>query len=330
MKKLVKNIVQFFHPGTEHTYTKWEKTNNFKLWNNGPHHRKFLKAKGCVVNNAEIVEADVPLYFWGEWEPDSFIAKLTCVGRFLHKYRHVPVLIMNRRGMQKQPSKNPASSCYPVATNCQNTDPFVFGDYFLYSCCQQQTKKWHQTQMCVLECGSLILFGSSCNSQDKSKAGFMLDTVFVVSDRRDYKVASYYTDLAGFVPNDYYYIMGFKYWNVKNDEFVCYKGATIHNQVDGMYSFVPCRTGEEAANGFERPVLRDRDFASIGAKIIADRMTQSFRIVPINGFTIKNVWDGLVSLLDKRGYRQGVMIEYDRFNTYSSLKSSISKKVFVP
>lgn len=57
----------------------------------------------------------------------------------------------------------------------QNTDPFIFGDCFVYSNCLQSLRR-----MRSLPDGTLILFGSEIpiNGQD----AFVLDTVFVVRD----------------------------------------------------------------------------------------------------------------------------------------------------
>ena len=61
----------------------------------------------------------------------------------------------------------------------QNTDPFVFGESFLYTCCQQ-FKNNRPTQLRYLAPGSVILFGSHRGGR------FLLDTVFVTRRSRDH------------------------------------------------------------------------------------------------------------------------------------------------
>jgi hypothetical protein len=72
----------------------------------------------------------------------------------------------------------------------QNTDPFVFGERFLFTICQQHTATG-PTQLRFLERGSVILFGSSVGRR------FVLDTVFVVSRWIDHDHASYQQKLEG-------------------------------------------------------------------------------------------------------------------------------------
>ncbi len=62
-------FVQFIHPGGEHTAN----AGRFRTWNVGPHKRKFLEIRGSYAKNGKALE-DM-LYFWGEWEPESEIAK---------------------------------------------------------------------------------------------------------------------------------------------------------------------------------------------------------------------------------------------------------------
>jgi hypothetical protein len=76
----------------------------------------------------------------------------------------------------------------------QNTDPFVFGDRFLYTCCKQRLRSGRPTQLRYLPHGSLVLFGSHISG------GFGLDTVFVVDDGADHVTPSGVSD---HVPNEY-------------------------------------------------------------------------------------------------------------------------------
>ncbi|MGC2450497.1 MAG: hypothetical protein WA477_22795, partial [Candidatus Sulfotelmatobacter sp.] len=79
----------------------------------------------------------------------------------------------------------------------QNTDPFVFGQQFHYTGCQQRTTKG-ATQLRCLSKGSVILFGSC-----EDRSAFVLDTVFVVDRWVDHDRANYRTVLAEAVSQEY-------------------------------------------------------------------------------------------------------------------------------
>ena len=92
-----------------------------KAWNTGEHRRKFLQARGSYIEAQDTAPETSELVFWGEWEPESEgnpIASPVPDGpRWVHRPYYV----------------RPAS--YPG--DLQNTDPFVFGDRFLYTLCRQ-------------------------------------------------------------------------------------------------------------------------------------------------------------------------------------------------
>lgn len=114
-------------------------------WNRDErHYRKFIRNKGTFIENIEdsVPKNDI-VSFWGEWEGHSIFRKSDLGGI------HEPFHSVFNRGIQ-------------------NTDPYVFGDYFKYAICSQKGI------MTDLEPGSMILFGTT------KKEGFVLDTVFVV------------------------------------------------------------------------------------------------------------------------------------------------------
>lgn len=67
------NIIQFLHPDEEHGVDDRKKM--IMYWNQGPHKRKFLKARGQYVTASGTLPEQVPLLFWGEWEPNSHVVK---------------------------------------------------------------------------------------------------------------------------------------------------------------------------------------------------------------------------------------------------------------
>lgn len=161
-------IILFYHPGAEARPNQIDPSGRefFKEWNYltenqegklcGDHCRNFIKSRGEYVDSSGQKHSG-DLAFWGEWEPEA---------RVVEKYGEYDC---------------PTRLVEPIAcnpTNCrpQNTDPFVFGEYFRYSNCKQNS------QMCGnlkrLQKGDMILFGSGSHTTRI----FSLDTVFVVDE----------------------------------------------------------------------------------------------------------------------------------------------------
>lgn len=153
-------LVQFPHLGNEH---KCNSTDQVKEWNTGNHTRKFIRAKGKYLLDLVSEEKNDDLMFWGEWECESLFEeiKYNSDRRIDYpKYIHKPIInVSNKAGLQ-------------------NTDPYVFGENFIFSCCKQQSFK----QLKNLKPGSIVVFGSKLNNN------FVIDTVFVVKDGQDYNV----------------------------------------------------------------------------------------------------------------------------------------------
>lgn len=296
-------IVQFTHPGGEHSLTNQEKKNGIKQWNYGSHKRKFIKAIGQYVMEDGCLSARQDLLFWGEWEPTSKICPMvSTVGTgVLPQYVHEPFLQGTSGTLILPPYKNSKGK------ERQNTDPCVFGDAFLYSCCKQR-KKIHKstmtqfTQLGVLDKGSIILFGSTI-SHNQGGPYFVLDTVFVVGDYKDYQNYHAQTDLSSFVSKDYFDLMGFHNWN-KNNHFVCYKGATVGNTIDGMFSFVPCRQSLSGMVGFPRVKLTSADIS-----FISDNLNAAPKY--IDSCSSKCCWMNICDIVKKQGFELGVNFEYN-------------------
>ena len=113
-------FVQFPHPGKEHEPDRCGK----KAWskNNVAHRRKFLSLSGEWIEQ-DGCRRNGELYAWGEWEPESdLVRELRQPGadpqypRYLWNPYYVPR--DDIRGLH-------------------NTDPFIFGESFLYSNCRQ-------------------------------------------------------------------------------------------------------------------------------------------------------------------------------------------------
>jgi hypothetical protein len=193
-----------------------------------------MKARGGYVTADGRRDGEV--VFWGEWEPES---------RVLHRY--------DAHGGMPHFLYEPFF--VPPATTewRQNTDPFVFGDCFLYTGCMQHTKRG-ATQVRHLSRGSIVLFGSH-----RGESGFVLDTAFVVDrhidhDRSDHEV------VLGTDVSDTYRTVTIEPWYrggvPQAQSHRLYFGATVERPVGRMYSFFPCQPYDDAQAGFARPTIR--------------------------------------------------------------------------
>lgn len=149
------SLVQFMHPGSEAGKANLT-VGDIISWNYlGKHKRKFLSCFGDYI--ADLSNPDIKtgeLCFWGEWEPSSEI---------IATYKENIPRYLSR----------PTWNDFPkTIKEINNTDPVVFGKYFFYTNCQQNTKRY-ATGLSKLHDGTLILFGSHINND------FYLDTVFV-------------------------------------------------------------------------------------------------------------------------------------------------------
>jgi len=222
-------FVQFPHPGPEHQ----PDAEGFKDWNRGTHKRKFLKSYGHYVDNNKQIDDDI--VFWGEWEPQSCVVK----------YYQTP-----KADYPKYLNK-PYYETPNDRLKCQNTDPFVFGESFYYTGCRQY-RKGKPTQLRHLNRGSLVLFGSSVRSH------FVLDTVFVVADYIDHAKSNWKSVLDGRISTTYRSVTIEPWYNEDRPESQIHRlyiGATVHNPLNGMFSFFPCQQFNKIGNGFARPEI---------------------------------------------------------------------------
>jgi len=302
-------IIQFVHPGSQYGLPR----GNQMGWNKKTYHRrKFLKTKGQYVDaGGSTVEAD--LCFWGEWEPDSYFEKISPEMPNPKDYPnavHTPILKMGETDIE-----------------AKNTDPLVLtGGEFIYSLCQQYRKyNKNQVKPTLLNClapGSIILFGSHI-SETNGETYFALDTVFVVACSRRYKESTAQESLGDFVPDDYYYIRRLGQSASSSScsapaksgcspvsscntdmELNCYKGATVKNPVDGMFSFVPCRKAD--GNGFGRVKLTQAELSGI-----SNKLQQGFNGIELNE-SPKTFWDRLKEIVESQGYLLGVQFSYEK------------------
>ena len=247
-------IIQFLHPGAEHS------CNSGSAWNEGNHKRKYIEILGHYLQNLESEPKESkPLYFWGEWEAQS-----NC--------REIQNPVVNGPNYIFNPYYQ-----LPLPINAANTDPFIFGDQFYYCICKQA----HYTCLRDLEPGDVLLFGSCKNRQ------FVLDTVFVVKNKRQYKFSRLsqlrndfnktFSEISLLPLEQLVSIEQKKIIEHDNiciplesddesdyctsnseDTYFIYEAVMYRDRNDfqGMFSYAPCLTNEEEGrNGFARPVI---------------------------------------------------------------------------
>ena len=313
-------IIQFVHSGREHTLSPTEKKNGIKEWNCGSHRRKFMLAQGQYVQGNSTLSPVQDILFWGEWEPTSEVKRLQIPagGDRVPKWLHKPFLRIGKGGNVILPKPTLTSNtsktcsctqkhtcapthshkCCPSNGINQDTDPFVFGDEFLYSNCRQT----NLTVMRNLAKGTIILFGSYVLS-GPSAPYFELDTVFVVGENRSYTPKTVKKDLSGFVPPQYLPIMGYGRQNT-SPQFTCYKGASFNNHVNGMYSFVPCKPCGGPVAGFQKPKLTSATLSLIAKNLLSVKYTNS--TLQQN----KVVWNKIRNIINQQGFYEGVNLQY--------------------
>jgi hypothetical protein len=231
---VIRCFVQFIHPGPEHGID----SPGAKGWNVGEHRRKFLRSSGEYVDEPGAAPAKADLVFWGEWEPESKVEPIAQPGVWDGpQWLHTPYYIR-------------PDSYWPDGQGLQNTDPFVFGDHFLYTLCKQ-SKEGRPTFLRDLAAGSLILFGSHKGGE------FILDTALVVAEGVLHDFDNWTSALLGHVTEIYEDVtIRPAYEGFGEHELRLYKGATREEPIGGMFSFVPCLPIDVGRAGFARPSIR--------------------------------------------------------------------------
>lgn len=288
-------FVQFSHPQREHGPT------DGKTWHRREqsHMRKFMQLHGRWMIDVHGDQQTGDLHAWGEWEPESeLITRLgPPAGDSLYPRDLWPRYLW-------RPYYNPKDSYEGL----HNTDPFIFGPFFLYSNCFQSSKPGLKR----LDKGSVIAFGSG--KKIDGEWHWMLDTVFVVRDYKKYRLSHVLDDLKDCVPSTFLDVTGgplcadatggFSCGPPREEQLRLYRGATPDDPVDGMFSFFPASPARDDA-GFPRP------FVDLSAEYFNPR---SFRSP--SGFTcprtldeLRDLWTSLANQVRKAGLVLGTYAE---------------------
>ena len=302
-------FVQFPHPGGEHKPDgvgkigwnkahRWNKTH--RKYSVNPHKRKFIQFRGQWIDEDGNRHSG-NLHAWGEWEPES---ELICEFDPKDSGPHHPNYLW-------KPYWTPRNSYRCL----HNTDPFIFGDCFLYSNCGQSAKS--KKSLKHLDRGSVIAFGSGKEIDGQRK--WVLDTVLVVRDSVPYDALNPRETLKGKVPDEFLEVTGgpLVAWAKdpkegsasaacapKSKRLRLYRGATPDDPIDEMFSFFPAIPADGEA-AFARPVvcLDDKYFTSgncqapkgAGRNLCPD--------------TIRDLWGALVTQVREGGLVLGTRAE---------------------
>lgn len=265
-------FVQFSHPGPEHRPDRgggkaWHR--RFKDGRPQSHMRKFMQLRGQWIDAAGDGRSGAPgvgtaraaspprtdaagdrqsgaLHAWGEWEPESELVTefSPADGGALH-----PCYLW-------RPYYVPKSSYRDL----HNTDPFIFGPRFFYSNCFQSSRPGLKR----LGKGSVIAFGSSKKIDGARR--WMLDTVLVVSDFKDYRASDALDALQDWAPAAFLDVTarplraspgvnsGPSCGSTGEERLRLYRGATPDDPVDGLFSFFPASPAS-GDTGFPRPLI---------------------------------------------------------------------------
>jgi len=271
-------FVQFPHPGGEHgpdadggTLKRWEIDSN-------DHARKFMVAPGAWRDAPDTSTEVGDIVFWGEWESASTVSSVTEPLRGGPRWIHRAFY----EGLKDAPAD---------ATR-QNTDPFIFGERFLYTYCRQRGNR----KLRELAVGSLILFGS------KKGKRFVLDTVLVVGNSVAH-TSSDYVETAAACTNrvfrettlDPMYQQGSKGCRL-------YLGATAERPTNGMFSFTPCLPARDQRT-FARPAIE------LPEPLIKIGRTQQAGTIPVSDASqLSELWHRVITQVVEQGCMLGVWV----------------------
>jgi hypothetical protein len=295
-----KLMVQLNHPGNQKPFAignGYQKVNNLIIreWNSDDgHYRKFICNDGEYLSTLDSKPQNGKLLFWGEWEGNSVFTPLT-----------------NR---QNYPNGIHEPFHSTLIRGGQNTDPYVYGDYFKYATCKQTG------QLCELDNNSLILFGSTYPSLN----AFYLDTIFVV------KCHETAIDVCGNEASNYSLIYREETLKELRNEYLGPDPSQVNKLYHGLtwwenkeyFSFIPCKLNNR--DGFERLKI---DLSDSWFKLSANPTGKSF-LRECKG-SPEEIWRKIVEIAVEQGFYLGVKftepLKNDKILNGFTLKQAIMK-----
>lgn len=293
-------IIQLMHPGKEPSRGEKILKSGFYLkgWNTSNYHsRKYMYATGDYLENGKLHTGEA-IHFWGEWEPESICTALNHKGE-TPKSLHNPIFIAEK-DRKKGITILKKQFSLAAGNDRLNTDPFVFGDTFYYTCC-------HRKQLSELNKGDILLFGSVKSSEKDRK--FLLDTVFVV-DNPAVKVDAvfiknnrifYETAIA---PAERYEKDGC----VKKEKVDPVISGAMYHKGDKPFSFVPFKKAGEGVF-YDRLAITENEYSKYLPDCTMCFNSQGFGYLRFNNGNDKNkFWNSIKDYCERQGYCLGVHI----------------------
>jgi hypothetical protein len=281
--------IQLNHPGHQKPFKLGKGYFNLgekiiREWSNDSvHFRKFIHNNGYYVNALQDLNpSQDELYFWGEWEGNSFFnpfpkADFRILPNGLHKLFHSTVI----RGLQ-------------------NTDPYIYGEDFKYCVCKQNG------QLIRLVLDDLILFGTVVPSLNK----FYIDTVFVI---KDHDLSSNVQATSGASYTQAYKEETLEQLNeylkipTNTNSHKVYNSKTWWDDKD-YFSFVPCKLSYDTI-GFERLFI---ELSNQIFQLSYNPTGKSFLEKCV--LNSQDLWKEIVKVCLKQGFKLGVKFDEPIFN----------------
>jgi hypothetical protein len=249
-------------------------------WRSGVHKRKFIASEGKFISeNGDC--SDGKFAFWGELEsPTSFIKT-------------------NLNSPYPFAVHTPLKSNFPKGgQGLLGTDPNVFGNFFTYSNCKQDSCK----SLKELEEWSILLFGSQVNEK------FCLDTCFVVDKSFNWAIS----DSCSVFNDPFYNEVTFKPMHANTNscsknkscspgnEYVAYKAKMFSESQNELYSFVPCKKVNDDLNSycFKRPIIDLGEINHFSGRNI--------KITKSNKENVLGIWKNVVKQIRAQNLLLGV------------------------
>lgn len=271
-------VVQFPHPGREHRPLP-PKVGSVMPWNRGEHKRKFLRAAAHYVVDGRPQSGDVG--FWGEWEAQSRVLEVWSKNGALPRFLHEPFY------------EAPASD-----VKHQNTDPFVFGETFLYTNCRQGNNE----KLRRLTPGSIVLFGSAPG------AGFILDTVFVVGEGQHPVFEIGERDVLPKRPEADALVFRPLSTSTEHLGVGCraYRGRPFAPGMNEPFSYVPCRPVGDDSVRFVRPLLEP-----IGPLVglVTPTLRQQAKATEVDDARAREVWEHVRAVVEEHDLALGTRLQ---------------------
>lgn len=274
--------VQLNHPGAEKPfklgrgYSQHEGRLIREWYGDKKHYRKFLLHQGFYLTKIGATPKYDDILFWGEWEGNSYFQPLNKLNNLSPNGIHQPFHSLHIR-------------------NHQNTDPYIYGENFLYCICKQRGR------LTQLEKRSVILFGSSF------KNGFSLDTVFVVgsyesvhdvSSNKAFNYSKKYSEVTlEQLQEDYF--------DPKpNSKLRLYNGLTFANNPE-FFSYTPCKKYDDVTKkGFTRVIL---PYEKINGVMFSNNPT-GIKILDSGHVESYTIWQSITQEVLRQGFALGFKI----------------------